>query len=309
MPAKKDDRTWMEEHFKALQGVADKVGNIHPDVLENGAPWAVLKHMAVRNLLGMYLGIISKQAWVKQRFYIDTNSSCGLNLLRDTKFKVAGSALIGATTETPFDHYFFIEPDPVKRAALEARLAHLLPAGKFSVYRRGADEDLPDIMGRIPRHDAHYFAVVDPYGLSGITWKGLNAVMGHPRGDVLINFQTTHVKRGRRDQAEAFFGSPEVLGLIDRGAPEDEIRDHFLERVHTCRQVTETIRVMSGGRNRYYYDLVYAVARTGGDNPWFAKVLPPLKRRVENLTGEGVINILTSNRIDRFFSDGDGSDQ
>lgn len=300
MPAKKDDRQWVEEHYQALRQDAERVAHIHPDVLEPVKPWSILKQIAVRNILGMYLGVMARQEWAKTRTFIDTNSSCGVNLLEATQHRVAGSSLIGASSDTPFTQYHFIEPDRVKREALEARLAVVLRGRTYEVHGAPADDALPRIMKRVPRYDAHYFAVVDPYRLSDITWKGLSALMAHPRGDVLINFQTTQVKRGTKEIAEAFFGTAKVSDLIDQDASEDLLLKCFLDQVHAVRPMTETLRVRSG-KTRYYYDIIYATAQTRGGNPWLANAVGPLRQRLERITGEDVLAMLQSESLDRFF--------
>lgn len=299
LASRKTHREWVTEHFASLKAAAAGVSHIHPEVVEDGPHWSVLKHLAIHNSLGMYLAIMSRQRWAKELYYVDTNSSCGISLLRKTTFKVAGSSLIGATTTTPFHHYFFVEPDPQKHVALTERLDAVLPAGKFTVYSERADSAIPKIMAQIPQRDAHYFAVVDPYNMSGISWGGLSALMSHDRGDILMNFQTTQVKRVTNEIAEAVYGDGRVIEYRDRQASEEEMLALFLDRMRTRRPVTETIRVRSG-TNRYYYDLIYASAATRGDNPWM-KMVRSLKKRVESLDGKRVIDILQTRDLGEYF--------
>jgi three-Cys-motif partner protein len=295
---KKTEREWLDGHFKALTETAGRVAQIHPEVVEDAPPWSLLKHATIRDTLGMYLTIMKNQSWLKYKVFIDTNSSCGISRLRDRKQLLAGSALLGATTQTPFDHYHFCEPDDVKRAALEARLSAVLLKPKFTVYAENADDAIPKIMRTIPPRDAHFFAVVDPYNLGSVSWKGLSALMGRTRGDVLFNFQTTQVKRVTAEGAETFWGNKDVHELRARNAPEPEILDAFVTRLQTLRPVTEVFRVRDG-QTRYYYDFIYAVAATSGQNPWM-KHAARLRERLDGLTGQDVLNALRSPSLDRF---------
>lgn len=307
MAKQKDDRTWVKDHFAQLEAIAEKVARVGGGLTEEVGPWSVLKQLAIHNVLGVYLPIISGQPWAKTKTFIDTNASCGVNLVRGTKYRIAGSSLIAAAARTRFDQYFFIEKDARKCDVLRERLTQFLPTGKFEVLQGTADERLPEVMRRVPTWDAHYFAVVDPYTLSAISWDGLKTLLGHPRGDVLINFQTTHFKRGTPEVAEAFCGTPDVRALIERNAPEDEFLSLFQARIRNSRPVQETIRIKTG-ESRYYYDFIYATAATKGNNPWM-KAMGPVKKRVERLTGKGVMNILENKGLlDSFGEDNDKQD-
>lgn len=282
------DRDWVLKNYQGLQDTLHLVEDVHPEVVESVGPWSVLKELAIKNSLGMYLPIIASQPWARVKTFIDTNASCGINHVRDTAFKLPGSSILGAATKTKFDRYFYIEPDARKREALAARLASLLDMEKVTILEAPADEAIPSIMAQLPSRDAHFFAIVDPYSLSAISWKGLSALMAHP-GDLLINLQTTLVKRHHRP-AEAFYGTPDVRTLIERDAPEAELRDFFLGRVKALRPATEFITVKAGA-SRYYYDLVYAAASTNTGSPWLNAVRG-VKRRVEHLDGDDVLAIL-----------------
>lgn len=296
MPPKKTERAWLDGHLDELSKIAERVRAASADVLEDAPPWSLLKHATIRDLLGMYLTIMSKQVWAKHKVFIDTNSSSGLSALRDTKRILAGSALVGATTRTPFDHHYFCEPDDAKRAALVARLGALLPAEKFSVHPGTADEMIRDLVPRLPTRNAHYFAVLDPYTLN-LPWSAFAALCSRP-GDILYNFQTTHVKRVTPTIAEACWGSAEVHELRERNAPEDDIIEAFERRVQTLRPVTRVFRIRDG-RTRYYYDFIYAVGGTKGSNPWIRHA-DRLNERLSQLTGQDVLHALGSSSLDRF---------
>lgn len=299
MPPKKTEREWLKGHFEAMTAKAAQVKHLEPEVLEDAPMWSLLKHATMRDLLGMYLTIMSKQTWCRRKVFIDTNSSSGLSRLRSTKHTLIGSALLGATTETPFDHYYFNEPDAVKHRALSDRLAAILPHGKFTVLSTSADDAIATIVPRLPARDAHYFAVLDPYTVN-LSWKAFAALCSRP-GDILYNFQTTHVKRVTPHIAEACWGTAAVHELRGRNAPEEEIIDGFIERVKTARPVTAVFRVRDG-KTRYYYDFIYAVAGTKGSNPWM-KHAQRLQERLGHLTGRDVAHVLGTASLDDFGED------
>jgi hypothetical protein len=181
-------------------------------------------------------------------------------------------------------------------------MASLRPTDEVTVVAAGADDAVQAILDSLAKKNSHYLAVFDPYAFKQGSWESYGRLISNtPRGDLLITFQTSMVKRTSEKQRKAFFGPAYDPGIMNM--TEDKILEWFKE---TClrphRPIVDHVRVRaSGAWGRYYYDLVYCVARTAGGNP-FMKAFGDVRRRVESLTGETIQDMLKNKGLDRFNS-------
>lgn len=299
MRAKMDDRAWVEKHFAALERVAAKAMARRPDVLEHVGAWTVLKQLAIKNILGVYLPILRNQPWAKRLVYIDTHAGCGINALRDTKRQIAGTALLPfAGGDARFAHYHYVEIDDAKRTALEERLSLFLPKDQYTIYPEPAIDAIKKIVAAERVTGTHQLCVVDPYSMSQINWDGLAQIMKASPGDLVINFPTTEPKRTTQEIAESFFGTGAVRGLLTAETTEQDLLDFFLARLQEHRPVVRTVRIQSG-EGRFYYDLVYATRKTRSDSK-FVAAIDEVRARVEGLTGADVMRIIGNRRLGSF---------
>jgi len=310
MAAAKDDYQWTKEKVDRLRKIAALVQSGTKDVVDEEGAWTVLKLLSSFQLHGTYLPIMCGQrdkGYVDRLFYIDLNAGSGLVHVEGTQALVPGTALIGANVhrvhehesyDYDYDHYIFVEPIEKKAEALEQRLLEWLPKDKFTLIRKGADDAVPMILSMLTKRD-HYLCTFDPYGFEQGTWNGYGKLIANTaRGDMFINFQTTSVKRTSEQNRKNFFGPNYPGDYLDRS--EDEILQSFRRDIlGPNRAVVEDVRIKGGDGFRYYYDMVYAVAQTGG-GARFMKAFRDLERRVAKLTGDDIKGMLSNQGLDKW---------
>jgi three-Cys-motif partner protein len=282
-------------------------GILREIVYEAGA-WAVLKLVTLLHVHDIYLRIMANQRregnWGRL-FYIDLNAATGLVQIEGTRTVVAGSAIVGADTwrrgvANSYDHFVYVEPNPRWAEALRARLIRWLPRDRFTVFEESADTAVPKIVEMLSKSRSHYLSVFDPFAFQEGSWASYGRLLeSTKRGDMVITFQTTMVKRSTPEIISSFFG-PHVPDYKD--SSEDRILNLFRDHLRPFREVVENVKVRAGGSHgRYYYDLVYAVARTRRHNP-FMQGIVDLKSRVECLTGQQIDRMIGYRTLDRFDS-------
>lgn len=300
------DFEWLSQKIDYLRAIAGPIrGLLRETVYEAGA-WAVLKLVTLLHVHDIYLRIMTNQRRIgnwQKLFYIDLNAATGLVQIEGTHTAVAGSAILGADTwrrgeENTYDHFIYVEPNAQWAAALRLRLGCFLPADRFTVFEEGADTAVPKIVELLASSRSHYLSVFDPYAFQEGSWASYGKLLESTRrGDMVVTFQTTMVKRSTPEIIGRFFG-PHVPDYRD--SSEDRILALFLDHLRPYREVVESVKVRAGGSHgRYYYDLIYAVARTRRQNPFMQGVID-LKSRIERLTGQQIDRMIGYRTLDRF---------
>jgi three-Cys-motif partner protein len=300
------DYEWLSQKIDYLRKIAEPVREIHRDVLYEAGAWSVLKLVTQDYLNDVYLSIMANQRrlgrW-NRLFYIDLNSATGLVRIENSRVVVAGSAIVGANTwkrgpDRAYDHYVFVEPRTEWVDALRARLTGILPSDRFTVYAEGADTAVPKIVAQLGETKSHYLSVFDPFAFQEGTWDSYGRLLQQTgRGDMIVTFQTTMVKRATPEIVGRFFGA---YATEYRDLPESGILDLFKRNLRPYRDVVEHVRITAGGRyGRYFYDLIYAVARTKRGNP-FMRSVAQLKDRIQALTGEQIDRMVGYHSLDNY---------
>lgn len=291
MPPRLTNREWWIKRIDILRERADEVKQIEPEIVyDKSGFWPAIKLVFLQYALGFYAPIMRKQRdggnW-KRLHFIDLCGGSGLTRLhakqRPGSITVAGTALVGAY-EQVFDHHHFVEPLPNEARALEKRLAAVLREGCYTVHQLPRDDAVQEIAATIAAEpgNAHFMAFVDPEGFKEITLPQLQPLFDLGRGDFLFNYQYMGVRRAP-DAATAFFGS-DAWQACDS---EEQLRQFFLHCLHERgRPKSLTVKVAAGkGSGRYAYDMVYAVSKTQGDNPWLRNLRNEIEGRCEGVDG------------------------
>lgn len=300
------DFEWLSQKIDFLRAIAGPARDVLRETVYEAGAWAVLKLVTLLHVHDIYLRIMTNQRregnWQKL-YYIDLNAATGLVQIEGTRTVVGGSALVGADTwrrgETnTYDHFIYVEPNPKWAAALRSRLRLWLPPDRFTVFEEGADSAVPKIVEMLATTRSHYLSVFDPFAFQEGSWASYGKLLESTRrGDMVITFQTTMVKRSTPEIISRFFGphTPEYRDLS-----EERILRLFGDHLRPYREVVENVTVHAGGSHgRYYYDLIYAVARTRRHNP-FMQGISDLKTRVERLSGTQIDRMIGYRTLDRF---------
>jgi len=291
---------WLDSKLEYLSRLGSAFAGIGGSECYEAGAWDVLKLIGLLYAHDVYLPIMAKQRakkrWAKL-YYIDLNAASGLVRVGSSARRVAGSALIAANnllrpSGQSYDHAIFVEPSAAACLALSARLAAALPADRYTIVNKTANEAMPDILRAVGTADAHYLSLFDPFGFQQGDWDAYGRLLGSTqRGDMLVVFQTTAAKRAG-EAAFARFVGRSVPGLMNMS--ETEVLATFETRLAEVRGAVGSARIRAGaGHGRYYYDLVYAAARTWKRNP-FLNAFGDFERKVGGMTGAAVEAVLSS---------------
>lgn len=293
-------RDWLDSKLEYISLLAAPFRQIAPAESYEAGAWAALKLFGLLYAHDVYLPILAKQrakARWKSVYYVDLNAASGLVKLEGSGRVVAGSALIAANAMLRpdgkgYDHAIFVEPDAGACKALDARLASVLPAQKFTVLQEPSERALPKIIAALTAADAHYLSFFDPFGLQEGDWRTYGRLLeSTERGDMLVVFQTTAPKRAGEAAFARFMGRSEP-GLASMSEP--EVLASFQARLQEYRGAVGSVRIKAGpGHGRYYYDLVYAAARTWNRSP-FMTAFNDFEAKLGGMTGAAVESVLAS---------------
>lgn len=303
---------WLDSKIEYLRALARPYLGQGSDLAYDVGPWDALKLIGLLYAHDVYLDILSKQLekgrWAKL-YYVDLNAANGLVRLDRTRTILPGSALLAANYARPeaarkYDHLILIEPNRDACDALEARLSIGLTSDKFDVVSKPASEAVPDVIDRLRSADAHYLALFDPFAFRQGDWSAYGRLLSSTeRGDMIITFQTTAAKRAGESAFAPFLGEaiPDLKLLS-----EPEVLERFKDRLRPHRGAVEHVRIRAGrGYGRYYYDFVYAAARTWSNNPYLS-AFDDLRTKVESLSGTQIAEVIRNPPLRHFVKDDPG---
>lgn len=99
---------------------------------------------------------------------------------------IQGSPLRALSLSRPFDHYRFVDMDPVRAARLEGLVSDF-PGRDIKVRNQEANAAVQEIAEKFGAWDLRGVAFLDPYG-AHLHWKTLEALAATGKFDVIINF-------------------------------------------------------------------------------------------------------------------------
>jgi len=232
--------------------------------------WALLKLAIFAFYADVYTSII--KARFSQTYYLDLFAGPGLNKINETGDLILGSPLLADRVPKQgkkFDGMILIEKSREDANALRK----LLPNAE--VLHRDVNKDGLEIaLKSIPQNPAcPVLAFVDPEGLE-IQWSTLESLL-KIWSDVMINYQPTSVRRvigslkntpSLENSLNRYFGGNQWKGC----STDDELFQLYLSKIKQHKEVAIPIRVRGSGG--FYYYIIVAVRRTGGEQHWIDAV-------------------------------------
>jgi three-Cys-motif partner protein len=165
--------------------------------------------------------------------------------------------------------FFFIEERPDRADRLEAEIAKLaLPANiHFNVQRGHFAETFGATLADIERRGlkmAPTFALIDPFGFSGLPYALIRKLLSHPKCEVLISFMVESINRWLTDPKEDIaahiaetFGTQEAAALALQPNRVEALRDLYLAQLKKLARFVRYFE-MRNRSNRVVYYLFFA---------------------------------------------------
>jgi len=297
---------WLKNKLSSLMQVSNNLTTAS-NVYSPARAWTPLKLILLMYYVDVYTRIIPR--YFDNMFYLDLLAGAGIDEIKETGDKVAGSPIVVATfSRSPFRKLFLMEMDDDRASALELRMSHILAGDKFEVLKGDANVRVDDVLDHLRNKGSHYLAFVDCQGLD-IWWDTMEKLL-RLRGDIVFVHQTAEINRvcGRAKQSQAdaeclskFYGTAQHDWEKDR----DTLCAAYEQNLRRRRGITISIKIKS---DSFHYDVIFATRVTRGGSPWLNAVYTA-KEKVESFTGNAVkiaLDILTgrSTEITWFFQDG-----
>lgn len=153
--------------------------------------------------------------------------------------------------------------------ALEHRL--LPHRNRVKIIEGDCVASIEDIASEIPLHSLN-FALIDPFGPSGLRWSVLERLAQFPRMDLLIHFPTGSLKRNLHNHPDfnQMVGASESLsdvpGAHDVGKAMEQLRENLARLGYSGKQV-RCIDIRNSKKTILYH-LFFASKKQLADDIW-----------------------------------------
>jgi len=296
---------WLKSKLSDLMQVSNDLITAS-NIYSPARAWTPLKLILLLYYIDVYTRIIPR--YFDNMFYLDLLAGAGIDEIKETGDKVAGSPVVASTfARKPFSKLFLMEMDRDRASALELRMRRILAGDKFEVLEGDANARIDDVLDHLRKQGSHYLAFVDCQGLD-IWWDTMEKLLGL-QGDIVFVHQTAEINRvcGRAKQSPGdaeclnrFYGT-DVWEKADR----DTLCAAYELNLRKRRGITIPIKIKS---DSFHYDVVFATKVTRRGSPWLNAVYTA-KEKVERFTGNAVkiaLDILAgrSKEITWFFEKG-----
>ncbi len=172
--------------------------------------------------------------------YIDLFAGAGIERLRDSNELDWGSPLIAAQAPSPFGLLHLCEKDGGKFAALKARVERFRPDSQL--IHGDANENVHEIVARIPTKRTLSLAFLDPYGLhlDYETLKSLSAIRADliiffpDHLDALRNWERNYLDNPRSNLDRCLGPGGNWRSLLEKAPPEhqaERLRDLYVRQL------------------------------------------------------------------------------
>src|SRR6267378_4061400 len=291
-PAPKSDSDFWKEALEFFLTWGDKLRPAGSST-DKYNDHSVIKLLAMTYWVGIFVPIVRTklvEPYGYSMVYLDTMAGSGV-----TETARKGDFFVGSCTAAwiaaermrhPFDAIIAVEPNAKRAQSLRARLQVLLPTARVRVFEQEL-EDVSAIIHGWFEKKATSFAFIDPEGFDGMTWAGLEPILGL-KGDAMVTwFEKGAFRLKEAALSQANNASANRLRLDDlfgqgvwRGATSaQELTDLFCRRVEgSCKKLPAqqfTVEVRDG---EHYKVILFAGEGCPEDLP--ARWLSQMKRRV-----------------------------
>jgi len=293
------------------------ISTVFPQIHYTAHKWTPIKLILLMYYVDMYSKIMLRHKdtlKISEVIYVDPLAGAGTNEIKETGDIVVGSPIISIILSSgKFDKYFFAESDAQKRDALQHRIEKLLPQDKF-VIKNDCNELLDyaaNYMSNLGGR-SHYLMFVDCEGVEP-KWENMKKVLFY-EGDLVFVFQTMaiweQIVRWKNWEAVlSFFGTEECKNV--RKEELVEVYKKQIAGLETVkgrrRELIDHVPVRGDIKEgSFYYDVIFAAAKTARGSPWFESLLQYIKKRIAKYTGKSIEQALDvlkgkSTQIDWFM--------
>jgi len=235
------------------------------DLFEQKKIQTVSKHNIFENYLEPWARIISNQRWVTEAYYVDAFAGAGKYIMTGEAGSpvIASNILLKYQKPTCRFHCFCIEKDPKRHEMLERVLKQF--EGKLDIekYKGEFLDFLDEILGKIGRSPAFFF--VDPEGFSGMDFDKIEAILGLPYKEILINFQYNAIQRWLKapkveNTISKLFGTSDYK----KAKSEIDLIELYKRQIREKNFFVWDFRNKFPMKNRTLYYLVYATKNLTG---------------------------------------------
>jgi three-Cys-motif partner protein len=228
-------------------------------------PHTGAKHRILRSYLDAWFPILAKDN--PRIVYLDGFSGPGRYLGGEPGSPIVAlqSALAHATRLAGEVVFFFIEEDPKRADHLESEIAklNLPPNFKASVERGEFANSFGETLDAIEKGGlrlAPTFALIDPFGFSGLPYALIKRLLSHAKCEVLITFMVDSINRWLTHPDEEItahivetFGSEEAKAVAQGANRIDALKDLYFRQL---KQIARFVRYFEmcdrDGRVVYY---------------------------------------------------------
>jgi three-Cys-motif partner protein len=155
--------------------------------------WSELKLEIVEKYGAAYTKAFSERGKGLRKYYIDAFSGAGVHVSKETGLQIDGSPARALKVRPPFDHFYFIDLNPIKTAYLKSLCADRndvdIITGDATVYL--TRKLLPTI--RFKKFN-RALCLLDPYGLH-LDWEVLRQAGQSQAVDMFLNFPVMDMNR------------------------------------------------------------------------------------------------------------------
>lgn len=298
-----DAGTYISERVAALRNRSQEFYDLDPDTTNDFDSWSALKLILHSAAINMYTSVHQRRTG--DIFYIDALAGSGVSTYESNRCFVGSPLIAARDAETPFKKMYFIESNEDFCIALENRLeyAFKLPEytepEEFEVIPGNANEEIDDVINEIREigdfeDRFNYYCFIDNQGLD-VNWSSIEDLTPKPYGDLLINLPIAHAI-GRNasieniDSLNEFYGT-DMEEFALRKTTREELKSEYYSRLAARnREIWESTQIQTN-IGSFYYDLVYATRKTGGDNGYM-RVIRYVKNFIESVHSGDVDHIL-----------------
>lgn len=298
-----DAGTYISKRVDALRNHSQEFYELDEDNTNDFNSWSALKLILHSAAINMYTNVHNGRTG--DIFYIDALAGSGVSTYDSNRCFVGSPLIAVRDAETPFTKMYFIESDDGYCNALEERLKYAFDLPEYTepeeyeVIPGDVNEEIDDVVNEIRdkgdfEDRFNYYCFIDNQGLD-VEWSSIKELTPTPYGDLLINLPIAHAigRVASIDSVDAlndFYGA-DMSEFALRKTTRQELKEEYCSRLAARnREIWESTQIQTN-IGSFYYDLVYATRKTGGDNGYM-RVIRYVKNFIESVHSGDVDRIL-----------------
>lgn len=202
--------------------------------------------------------------------FIDLFAGPGRAKVDETGEVIDGSPLLAARYDrVPFSKLILCDIDAENVRALTHRLSPY--HDRVKIIEGDCIANIDKVAHEIPEHGLN-FALIDPFGPTGLDWSLIERLARFARMDLLIHFPTGSLKRNLHNHPDfkkmvgSFDANGDVLSPNELNRVMDRLRENLAQLGYTGQQVRHV--PIRNSRHVILYHLFFASKKALADNIW-----------------------------------------